>query len=97
MVTRDHSPRTHPPGRHYAFAYLGLMALTGLSYGVAQVSLGTLGPVVALTIASVKALVVGLVFMHLARARFATQMIAIVNILFVALICLGIVADVAFR
>ena len=56
-----------------------------------------MAPVVALAIAFTKAVVVGAVFMHLARARFSTQMIAIVNLLFVALICLGIIADVAFR
>lgn len=84
-------------GRGYVYTWLGLLGLTGLSLLLSFVPMGALAPLVALAIASVKALVVAAIFMHLLRAPFVLQMIAAASVVFVALICLGIVADVAFR
>lgn len=84
-------------GRPYVVAWLGLLALTGASFGSSFLPLGALSPVVAFAIALAKALVVVVVFMHLDKSSFATQMIALVNFLFVVLICLGVLADVALR
>ena len=40
---------------------------------------------------------VGVVFMELRESLAATRMIALVSVAFVALLCLGIAGDVAFR
>lgn len=84
-------------GRAYVYTWLGLVGLTGLSLALSLVGLGVFAPIVALAIASVKALAVAAIFMHLLRAPFVLQMIAVASVLFVALIVLGILADVAFR
>lgn len=84
-------------GARYVLAFLALLVLTAGSLGLSFVPLGAFGVPVALSIAFVKATIVGLFFMHLREARLSTQMVAVLNLLFVALICLGIVADVAFR
>lgn len=84
-------------GRSYLLAWLALLVLTALSFGAAYLPLGAAGLAVALGIAAGKALVVMLVFMHLLEARFATQLVAIVTVLFIVLLCLGMAADVALR
>lgn len=84
-------------GRGYVYTWLGLLGLTGASLALSFVGLGVFAPLVALAIAAAKALVVATIFMHLLRAPFVLQMIAVISVLFVALICLGILADVAFR
>lgn len=60
-------------------------------------ALGPFGPVVAFDIATAKATIVVLDFMHLTEASFSVQMVALMNFLFVTLICLGVLADVALR
>ncbi len=88
---------TATSGRPYVLAWLALVALTAASFGTSYLPLGDWSPAVAFSIAFGKALVVALVFMHLRHSLFATRMIALVNLLFIALICLGILADVAMR
>ena len=50
-----------------------------------------------MSIAGIKVVIVGLIFMELLVSLAATRMIAIVTILYVALLCFGIIGDVAFR
>jgi cytochrome c oxidase subunit IV len=84
-------------GRTYIGAWAALVALTAVSLGMSYVPLGPFSSAVAIAIAMVKAAVVLYVFMQLAEAYFATKMIAAVNVIFVALLCLGVAGDVAFR
>lgn len=84
-------------GRPYLLAFLTLIVLTTASLGLSAVPLGALGLVVALAIASVKVCVVGLVFMHLARGPFVHRVVAVSSVAFVLLVCLGVLADIAFR
>jgi predicted PurR-regulated permease PerM len=55
------------------------------------------GPIVALLIAGVKAFAIAWVFMELASADPVPRVIAVVCVLFVVLLCLGIVADISYR
>lgn len=87
----------HTSGRPYIAALLVLLALTAVSFALSRAGLGAAGPPVALAIAAVKVLVVGAVFMHLREALFATRMVGVATILFVGLLCLGVLADVGFR
>jgi caa(3)-type oxidase subunit IV len=84
-------------GGRYLVALAVLLALTGLSFGLASAGLGAAGPAVAFGIAGIKVVVVAVVFMHLREAAFATRMVGVVIALFIAFLCLGVVADVAFR
>jgi len=48
----------------YSFVFLTLLVFTGVTVGAAYVELGVLNPIIALAIASFKAVVVILFFMH---------------------------------
>jgi caa(3)-type oxidase subunit IV len=88
----------HTRGRPYVLALIGLILLTALSFGMHYTPLGgALGALVALLIAGAKVTIVGVIFMELRESLPATRMIAIVTVTFVALLCLGIIGDVAFR
>ena len=82
---------------YYVGALVALLVLTGVSFGLHYVNLGAAGAAVALAIAGLKVLMVGWVFMHLREAMFATRLVGLVTIIFIALLCLGVVGDVAFR
>ena len=55
------------------------------------------GSALALAIAGIKALLIGLVFMELSHAHTVPRVIALTSLLFVALLCAGIAVDVALR
>ena len=84
-------------GAPFVLALVGLLALTALSFGLHFVPLGAAGAAIALSIAAAKITIVGVVFMELRESMAATRMIALVSVAFVALLCLGIAGDVAFR
>jgi len=81
-------------GRRYLRAWLALLALTGLSFGVDRLHLGSLSTAVALGVALIKASIVFIVFMHLDREPFPIRFVAALNVAWVLLLCLGIAADV---
>ncbi|HWU87979.1 MAG TPA: cytochrome C oxidase subunit IV family protein [Kofleriaceae bacterium] len=89
--------RAHTSGARYVAALIGLLCLTGTSLGLHFAQLGAAGTFVALAIAAVKVLIVALVFMELIESMAATRFVATVAVVFVALLCLGILGDVAFR
>ncbi|NUO51783.1 MAG: Caa(3)-type oxidase subunit IV [Polyangiaceae bacterium] len=84
-------------GRPYLFGWIALIVLTALSFGLSRLHLGGAATPVALGIAGAKVAVVGLVFMHLARARAALQLVALTSVVFIALLVLGVAGDVSFR
>lgn len=84
-------------GRSYVVALVVLAIATGASWALSHVDTGGFHPVIALGIATIKAGVVALVFMHLGRAATGDRLAGVVTVLFIALICLGIAADVAVR
>jgi cytochrome c oxidase subunit 4 len=77
--------------------WLALLTLTAVSFGVSYVHLGTLNIPVALAIASIKAILVVLIFMELAVEKFSVQVTLAVSFVFVALLIGLMVADVATR
>ncbi len=80
--------------RTLLLTYLGLVVLAAASWLAS--SLGS-SAVIALAIAAAKALGIALVFMELARAHAVDRIIAVVAVLFVALLCAGSLADVMLR
>ena len=65
MSTHDHTEEHHTGLRGYAAVCLALFVLTGVTVYVAKFDFGDLNIVVAMLIASIKASIVALYFMHL--------------------------------
>jgi cytochrome c oxidase subunit 4 len=74
-----------------------LLALTGLTVGVAYLNLGPLNSVLALTIATGKALCVLLYFMHLRWSSHLTWLFLAVGLLWLLLLIAFPLADVFSR
>jgi cytochrome c oxidase subunit 4 len=88
---RESSP---PSGRRYVYAWLTLLLLTLVSFGIDRLHLGSVSTAIALGVALIKASIVFVVFMHLDREPFAIRFVAALNVAWVLLLCLGIAADV---
>jgi cytochrome c oxidase subunit 4 len=84
-------------GARYVLTWLALVALTAASFIAEHLPLGAAHTPVALGIAMVKTVLVLTIFMHLMEEKFSTRVVAVLNFVFVLLLCLGIVADVAVR
>ncbi len=81
----------------YLMVWVALLILTGLTVAVSYVHLGMMNVVVALLIASAKASLVALFFMHL---RYESRLVwgfALTPIFFLALIIAGTLSDTLFR
>ncbi len=83
--------------RTYFTVYIALILLTGITVLVSYINLGLMNVVVALLIASVKASLVALIFMHLKSEDRLVWAFALVPIVFLALIILGTLVDTMLR
>lgn len=81
----------------YIAVWGGLLVLTGATVGVSYIDLGILNVVVALLIASAKASLVALFFMHLKSEDKLVWTFALVPIFFLMLIVGGTLSDTLFR
>ena len=84
-------------GKAIIWMFVGLVVLAGGSWLASSYNLGNAGSAVALAIAGVKALGIALVFMELYWAHAVDRVIAVIAVFFVILLCVGSLADVAFR
>jgi cytochrome c oxidase subunit 4 len=86
------------PVRTYISIWLALLVLTGVTAGVAFVNLGPFNTVVALVIATLKALLVVLIFMHVKYASDRLTKVVLVSALFWLFLLLGLsLADYTTR
>jgi len=85
------------PVRTYVAVFAALIALTGLTVTMAEIDLGAMNAVVALVIASVKALLVVLFFMQLRFSPRLTWISMIAAVFFVLLLLGGTLDDVFTR
>jgi len=75
-----------------------LLALTGITTGIAFVNLGPLNTIVALVIATCKALLVVLIFMHVKYASDKLVKVVVISAVFFLLLLLGLsLADYSTR
>jgi cytochrome c oxidase subunit 4 len=81
----------------YVAVCAGLLLLTGVTVAVSYVDLGILNVAVALLIASAKAALVALFFMHLRSEDRLVWTFALVPLVFLALIVGGTLSDTLFR
>ena len=83
--------------RTYIFVWGALIVLTAVTWQVSYLDLGTGNVAVALAIASAKAALVALYFMHLRHASKLVWAFALFPLFFLALIIFGTLADTMFR
>jgi cytochrome c oxidase subunit 4 len=88
---------TENPRRAGIAVFVALLLLTAVTVLVSYVDLGLWNAVVALLIASVKASLVALFFMHLKSEDRLVWGFALVPIAFLALIILGTLVDTMLR
>jgi len=85
------------PLKVYIGIFLTLMVLTAITVAVAYVNLGQLNKVVAMGIASLKATLVVLYFMHVKYASRMTKLIAISGLFFLGILLSLTMADYSSR
>ncbi len=83
--------------RSYFFVWLALLLLTVLTWWVSYIQLGLMNATVALVIASVKASLVALFFMHLRYENKLVWAFALFPLGFLMLIIGGTLVDVLYR
>ncbi|MBI1920310.1 MAG: cytochrome C oxidase subunit IV family protein [Geobacter sp.] len=83
--------------RIYIIIWGALLVLTGVTWGVSYINLGMGNVAVALLIASVKASLVALFFMHLRYESKLVWAFALFPLFFLALIIGGTLSDTLFR
>jgi cytochrome c oxidase subunit IV len=83
--------------RTYVVVALVLLALTGLTIGVAYLPLGPWHTVAALGIAATKAVLIGLYFMHLRFSPSMTRLAALAGLLWLTILLTGTLDDVVTR
>lgn len=93
----DHQPHVTPL-KAYLGVYAALLGLTALTVGVSYLDFGEWNTVVALLVASTKALLVAAVFMHLAleKKRF-NAVVALVSVFFLVVLIAFTLFDTGFR
>lgn len=87
----------HSSGSPYIIVWLALLALTGISYLISLYHLGELGFLVAMVVATTKATMVALIFMHLKGERFTPKFTLIIAIGFILLMAGLMIGDVETR
>jgi cytochrome c oxidase subunit IV len=85
------------PRKVYFLVFAALLVLTGLTVAAAEVDMGPLNDVVALTIAVVKGLLVMLFFMHLRYSTRLTALTAVAGLFWLAILIAFTMADYASR
>lgn len=84
-------------GASYVMTWGALLVLTAASFGVDLLHVSGLTLPATLVIAGAKATLVGWFFMHLRQAPFGIRFVALLNVAWVMMLCIGIAADVAAR
>jgi cytochrome c oxidase subunit 4 len=96
VAEHEHTEHIVSPGMYMAII-LTLLALTGITVFAAFVDLGRFNIVVALAIATVKATLVVLIFMHAKYAPERTKLVIVAGIFWLALLLFMTLSDYASR
>jgi cytochrome c oxidase subunit 4 len=81
----------------YVTVFAALLVLTAVTVGVSYIDLGLWNVTVALIVASVKASLVALYFMHLRREGLLVWTFALVPVAFLLIIIAGTLSDTLVR
>jgi len=95
----SHTEATHAHGGPpvYARNLVALLILTGITFGVSYIDFGEGNIVIALTIASIKAILVGLFFMHLRWDKSVNAIICLGAFLFLGIFLMFDLLDTTSR
>ena len=88
----EHTEHIVSPGT-YAIIIISLLTLTGLTVGAAYVNLGQFNIVIALAIATLKATLVVLIFMHAKYVPERTKLVIVAGIFWLALLLFMTLSD----
>jgi cytochrome c oxidase subunit 4 len=91
-----HGEHAHGLGRYFA-VWIALLCGTVLTVVTGHMDLGSANLPLALTIASVKAILVIAFFMHMTEAPAANRIVFIVSVFFALLLILGVFGDLLTR
>ena len=86
----------HGPGRYFV-VWAALLAFTVLTVVTGHMNLGWVNLPLALTIATIKATLVVLFFMHMTEASGANRIIFVVSLVFLIVMLLGVFGDLLTR
>jgi len=93
-----HSEHAKSPLKMYFAVWAALLAGTYITYKIAFIDLGPFNPVLALGIATIKATLVALFFMHVYHASERLTKLVVISALFFLMLLLGLtMADYATR
>lgn len=95
-MTREHVAE-HTPWTRYLATWIGLLALTSLTFALSFVRTGAWELPIALIIAAAKTLLVLLFFMHLVEQKFINAFTVIVSVGLMSLLMALVAADVVTR
>ena len=98
MSTHDaHATDPKAEARSYAITLTALLILTVITVGASYIDFGQGNVVIALAIATIKATLVALFFMHLAHDKPVNGLIAVAGFIFLGLFLLFDLIDVTTR
>jgi cytochrome c oxidase subunit 4 len=86
----------HGAGRYFV-VWAILLVFTGLTVWTGRIDLGAANIVVAMLIATIKASLVVLFFMHMSEAAGANRLVFIMSIIFALLMMIGVFGDLWTR
>lgn len=96
MVSEHETPHAHS-AIPYVVVWILLLILTAATWITGTMHLGKWAIFIALAIATTKSSLVAVIFMHLRESSTATRLVFVTSLIFVALLLILTVSDVATR
>ena len=93
----EHAINTKVETAKYLATLVVLLILTAITVGASYINFGSGNIVIALAIATVKAIIVGLIFMHLLHDKPVNAIIAVAGFLFLGIFLMFDFIDVSSR
>ena len=91
-----HAAHAHGPGRYFVI-WVALLAGTALTVYTGRMNLGSANLPLALIIATTKATLVVLFFMHLSESHGVNRLVFLVSVIFMLVLMAGVFGDLMFR
>jgi len=93
----EHASNPKAEAAQYAVTLVVLLILTAITVGASYINFGSGNVVIALTIATIKAIIVALIFMHLMHDKPVNAVIAVAGFIFLGIFLLFDFLDVGSR
>jgi len=93
----EHAENPKAEAIKYAITLVVLLILTAITVGASYINFGSGNIVIALAIATVKAIIVGLIFMHLLHDKPVNAIIAVAGFVFLGIFLMFDFIDVSSR